>query len=129
MTKSAYTLTPGEPLTSAREGLIHGMVRYGERDVCGVFATTATMGGEDCIAPGDDCGRVYAVLRMVVELGWDGRDFDISFEPEDAEQISHELTGLRVGQRSAEILPTTIEPAAHRVEVVLNTRTGVNGRR
>jgi hypothetical protein len=35
---------------SAREGLIHGMVRYGERDVCGVFATTATVGCEDCIA-------------------------------------------------------------------------------
>jgi hypothetical protein len=34
--------------TRAREGLIHGIVRYGERDGCGVFATTATMGCEDC---------------------------------------------------------------------------------
>ena len=84
----------------AREGLIHGMVRYGERDVCGVFATTATMGCEDCIASGDDCGRVYAVLRMVVEPGWDGRDFDISFEPEDAEQIGHEL--IRAARQAAE---------------------------
>jgi hypothetical protein len=59
-------------LVPDREGLIHGMVRYGERDLCGVFATTATMDCEDCIASGDDCGRVYAVLRIVVEPGWDG---------------------------------------------------------
>jgi hypothetical protein len=85
---------------SAREELIHGMVRYGECDVCGVFATTATMGCEDCIASGDDCGRVYAVLRMVVEPGWNSATSKISFEPEHAEQIGHEL--IQAARKAAE---------------------------
>jgi hypothetical protein len=66
-------------------------VRFGERDNFDAVATVVILPCESCIESGDDCGRHYAVLRIVGNPLENGRDFDLSMEPADAERIGYEL--------------------------------------
>jgi hypothetical protein len=75
-------------------------VRFGERDDFDAVVTVVILPCESCIERSDDCGRHYAVLRIVGNPLDNGRDFDLSLEPADAERIGYEL--IRAAREAAQ---------------------------
>ena len=86
------------------------LVRFGERDGFDAVVAVVILPCESCIERGDDCGRHYAVLRVVGNPLDTGRDFDLNMEPADAERIGYEF--IRVGRLRLAGPPTRVKSAA-----------------
>ena len=79
-------------MTMATLDLTEVYVRFGEADDFEGTAAVVVLPCATCIESGDDCGRHYAVLRIVADSRCGGRDFDISLEPAEAERIAQQLS-------------------------------------
>ena len=90
------------------------LVRFGERDGFDAVVAVVILPCESCIERGDDCGRHYAVLRVVGNPLDTGRDFDLSMEPADAERIGYEF--IRVGRLRLAGPPTRVKACSFTAE-------------